>query len=220
MWAISITIRNSNFPLLGHVLNAFSLCCTEDSLGGDESAQLALCVKHGTVRPVLYLQSPTKRALTYWEAFLFWQWPYYFILLIWFSKIYTLIFLYINPWNYVWKAHAINTTRLMHMPGVDKIHKKQTNLRIIISLYHPSKSSQLFRHFNYKVTFPVLKYCGLCNKSFPFIYVMILTTVEESFYNPSPLQRQRVNKKLNNITIKFNKNIVSVLNLLQHMYMQ
>lgn len=129
-------------------------------------------------------------------------------------------FLYINPWNYAWKAHAINTAQLKHMARVDKIYKKQTNLRIIISLYHPYKSSQRFRHFNYKVTLPVLKYCVLCNKSFHFIHVMSLTTVEESFYNPSPLQRQRVQKRLNNITTKLNKNVVSVLNLLQCIYMQ
>lgn len=129
-------------------------------------------------------------------------------------------FLYINPWNYARKAHAINTTQLMHMPGVDKIYKKQTNLRIIISLYQTYKSSQLFRHFNYKVTLPVLKYCGLCNKSFHFIHIMGLTSVEESFYNPSPLQRQRVYERWNNITIKLSKNIVSVLNLLQCIYMQ
>lgn len=128
-------------------------------------------------------------------------------------------FLYINPWNYAWKAHAINTTRLMHMPGVDKIYKKQTNLGIIISLYHPYKSSELFRHFNYKVTLPVLKYCALCNKSFHFIHIMSLT-VEESFCNPSPLQRQRVYKRLNKITIKLNKNIVLLLNILQCIYMQ
>lgn len=111
-------------------------------------------------------------------------------------------FSYINPWNYAWKAHAINTTWLMHMPVADKIYKKQTNLRIIISLYHPYKSSQLFWHFNYKVTLSVLKYCDLCNRSFHWIHVMSLATVEESFYNPSPLQRQRVNKRKNIITIK------------------
>lgn len=129
-------------------------------------------------------------------------------------------FLYINPWNYAWKAHAINTTPLMHMPGVDKSYKKQTNLRIIISLYHLYKSSQLFQHFNYKVTLPVLKYCSLCNKSFHFMHVMSLTTVQESFYNPSALQRQQVCKKLNNITRKLNKNIVPVLNLWQCVYMK
>lgn len=32
-------------------------------------------------------------------------------------------FSYINPWNYAWKAHAINTTGLKHMPVADKIYK-------------------------------------------------------------------------------------------------
>lgn len=45
------------------------------------------------------------------------------------------------------------------------------------------------------------------------MHVMSLTTVQESFYNPSALQRQQVCKKLNNITRKLNKNIVPVLNL-------
>lgn len=118
-----------------------------------------------------------------------------------------IIFSYINPWNYAWKAHAINTTWLMHMPVADKIYRKQTNLGIIISLYHPYKSSQLFWHFNYKVTLPVLKYCGLCNRSFHLALVMSLATVEASFYNPSPLQRQKVNKRLNSISIKLDKKL-------------
>lgn len=116
-------------------------------------------------------------------------------------------FSYDNPWNYALKAQAINTTWLTHVVGAEKIHKKQTNLRIIISLYHPYKSSQLFWHFNYKVTLSVLKYCGLCNRSFHLIHVMSLATVEESFYNLSPLQRQKVNKRLNIITIKLNKKL-------------
>lgn len=116
-------------------------------------------------------------------------------------------FSHINPWNYALKAHAINTTCLMHLPVADKIYKKQTNLRIIISLYHPYKSSQLFWHFNYKVTLSVLTYCGLCNQSFHLILVMSLAVVEASFYNPSPLQRQKVNKRLNIITIKLNKKL-------------
>lgn len=116
-------------------------------------------------------------------------------------------FSYINPWNYVWKSHAINTTRLTHVPAAEKIYKKQANLRIIISLYHPYKSSQLFWHFNYKVTLSVLKYCGLCNRSFHLAHVMSLATVEVSFCNPSLLQRQKVNKRLNFITIKLNKKL-------------
>lgn len=118
-----------------------------------------------------------------------------------------IIFSYINPWNYAWKAHAINTTWLTHMPVAHRIYRKQTNLGIIISLYHPYKSSQLFWHFNYKVTLPVWKYCGLCNRSFHLAHVMSLATVEASFYNPSPLQRQKVNKRLNSISIKLDKKL-------------
>jgi len=33
---------------------------------------------------------------------------------------------------------------------------------------------------------------------------MSLATVEESFYNPTPLERQQVNKRLSVITIKLN----------------
>jgi len=113
-------------------------------------------------------------------------------------------FLYINPWNYAWKTHAINITWLMHIPVSDKIYKKQTNFRIIISLYHSYKSYQLFWHFNYKVTLSVLTYWGQYNKSFHLIYVMTLATVEERFYNLSPLLSQKDNKRLNILTMKFN----------------
>lgn len=113
-------------------------------------------------------------------------------------------FSYINPWNYAWKTHAINITWLMHIPVADQIYKKQTNLGIIISLYHCYKSYQLFWHFNCKVTLTVLTYCGQYNKSFHLIYVMTLATVQETFYDLSPLLSQKDNKRLNIVTTKFN----------------
>lgn len=196
---------NSHFPLLGRVPNAFNLCST----GGTPWARWICTWIVLGIRNNAMSSEPYKKKICTWgrqavililTTFLL----FYPVNLI-FKNLY-INFSYINPWNNAWKAHAINTTWLTHMPVADKIYKKWTNLRIIISLYHPYKSSQLFWHFNYKVTLPVLQYCVLCNRSFHLIHVMSLAAAEESFYNPSPLQRQKVNKKLNKITRKLRRN--------------